>query len=208
MLVHLDLSNCGIDDIVIYNKRLKYLNLSHNRITHFDLAVFYIFDRMEELIMSHNPLTMITNTYNMRGRNCYKCFTRTLDFSHTLLNASSLKSKLLFQQPNQYGLMNFSHVKFEHGWMTHFEKTLETGITDITGTLVTDHLDKVDAVDVLDVRGVPFQSFDAQSFHSIAVKKLYVDNFRLCCPFLHSKFPTNCIGPPMGPLSSCENILM
>ena len=98
MLSHLDLSSCGIKDILIYNRRLEHLNLCHNRITHFDAVVFYNFDRIYDLILSNNPLTMITNSYNMRVRSCYECFTRTLDFSNTLLNATSLEVPLFFHE--------------------------------------------------------------------------------------------------------------
>ena len=145
----------------------------------------------------------------MRVRSCYECFTRTLDFSNTLLNATSLEVPLFFQQPNQYGVMNFSNVKFEHGWMSYLAKTdNKTTVKLFTSITRTEFLGKDDSVAILDVRGVPFNSFDTVSFQSTAVQVLYTDNFRLCCSFLHQRFPTKCIGPPMGPLSSCENILM
>ena len=64
----------------------------------------------------------------------------------------------------------------------------------------------------LDIEGIPLSAFSVETFKFFSFEYLYTDNYRMCCRFLFSfsetMEPDKCYGPPLGPLSSCENILM
>ena len=184
LLIHLRLSDCLLDtqpNLTLPN--LRHLDLSANGIKHIDMQHFHSLNNLRVLVLSGNPLLLVTNTESPEPG---VMVLETINLSGTCLsvyNGSALAGCPKLRTLNM-------------SWSTL------TTITD-EGFRSTPLLEN------LDVRGSLLNEFPNDLLRGlVSLKVVHAHNYTLCCQaMLPEDFDVNKCYAEQDLLSSCENLL-
>ena len=183
-LIYLRLSDCRITKQPTFElPNLRQLYLNENELTYIDMHHFNPLKNLRVLVLSGNPLSMITNSLRSEPGTMVL---QTIDLSGTSLDVYN--GSALAGCPNLRTL-NISGSKL-------------TTITD-ESFQYTPQLENVD------VRGSPLKDFPNDLLRGLAsLKVVYADNYKLCCKaMLPEDFDLNKCHAKQDLLASCEDLL-
>ena len=185
MLIHLDLSHCGLSSVgTLSFPNLNSLDLSDNLISSITTDQLYLSSHLSVLILSANPLA--------------SSFLMTLQDSHVIESLTRLDlSRVTFSDLNINTFALFPQVEVLNLSSTGLQ-SLEGSVSGIFSKLHT-----------LDLRGCPVSSFPRQMFRGLRkLRTVYVESFKICCSKVmpvHLNIK-HCHGPS-DIVSSCDSLL-
>ena len=184
LLIHLRLSDCRIHTkLTLELPNLRHLDLSLNELVHIDMHQLYSLNNLRILVLSGNPLSLITNTV---ARDPGTMALETINLSGTCLN--------VFNGSALAGCPNL--------------KTLNISWSTLT-TITDEGFQSTPLLENLDVRGSPLKNFPSDLLRGlVSLKVVHTDNYTLCCEaMLPEDFDVNKCYAEQDLLSSCENLL-
>ena len=184
MLVHLDLSHCGLHSVgVLSFPNLVSLDLSDNHLTGIDTSQLHRCGNLRRLTLSRNPIEDLFSRQSLLSPRLDSL--KFLDMSHVRLSEIDTNNFQLFENIVELNLSS-SGLKLAGFGFNHVQ-----------------HLQR------LDMRGCHIISFHTEMFQNLSeLDTVFVDAYQLCCPqVLPVGFNVkNCHGPD-DVASSCDSLL-
>ena len=183
-LIHLRLSDCRINkQPALELPNLKHLYLDRNNLTHINMQSFQYLKNLRVLVLSGNPLSIITN---MESWKTGIMQLQIINFAGTY-----------FDVYNGSALTGYSNLK-----------TLNISGSKLT-TIADEGFQSTPLLENLDVRGSPLKKFPSDLLRALVfLKVVHTDNYKLCCEAMLPKgFDLNDCHAEQDLLASCEDLL-
>ena len=185
MLIHLDLSRCGLGDIrTPFLPNLNSLDLSDNLITNITTDQLFQSSHLKVIVLSGNPLSSLFTPQSQRSP--IAASLKVLDLSRVTLAELNIETFLLFPQIEKLNLSS-------------------TGLQRVVGS----ESGVLGLLHTVDLRGCPVSSFSKRLFRGLSKLRLvYTDNYKICCSqALPDNFNIKHCHGPSDIVSSCDSLL-
>ena len=184
MLVHMDLSHCGLSTVgMLQFPNLISMDLSDNVLIDINIRQLYQSSNLRLLTLSNNPITSLLVQHPQDPLVLPSL--EYLDISN--VTATELDTDI-FEQ--------FANVR-----------TINMSVSGLQ--FLGSNFPVLKSLRVLDLHGCPVKLFSPEIFKGLnKLHLLYVDNYKLCCPHgLPDDFNINHCHGPKDTLSSCDSLI-